>query len=380
MSDSKLCYSRSPSAAEAHAQPASAGGAGVAAARSQDAIPPHSNTGGIASIEPYQKRQDVSADGAFVDWFSFTCKCSSFNEVSDDGIVIKLSNQLVQILGYGVTEKRQTGMNFYRHSYVLGNGWGFVCIGGQEDTVMVAINGHGCMAAKPGWEHRLYEFLPVLHRARITRSDLARDFFDGEYTPDQALQDYEVGAFSLGARMPEIEQRGNWIRPSGKGRTQNVGNRTSGKLARVYEKGLQLGRGISEMFPKWVRVELELHNQDREIPFDVLIRPGQYLAGAYPAFSFINDAQERIKTKKNTVKVVYDAAFNTIKHQFGLWLYVMWQMEESAEAILNRVVREGMPKRLNMACMDYNNALPPLENVFIDPDLAIELAFPGGVT
>ncbi len=48
---------------------------------------------------------------------------------------------------------------------------------------------------------------------------------------------------------------------------------------RIYEKGKQLGDPESP----WVRWELELHNTDREIPFDVLLQPGRYVAGAYPA-------------------------------------------------------------------------------------------------
>lgn len=336
--------------------------------------PPNSNTGGI---EPFFRRQSVSADGAFIDWLNFSCQCTSFNEVSDGEIVIRLSNQLARILGYGVTSKRETGLNFYRESYILGNNWGFVCIGGQHDTLMVSITGAGCMAAQEGWEKRLYDFLPTLLRPRITRIDLARDFFEGEYTPDQALNDYEAGAFSLGARMPEIEQRGNWINPSGKGRTLNIGNRMSGKMARVYEKGLQLGKGFSELFPHWVRVEGELHNQDREIPFDVLIHPGQYLAGLYPAFNFINSTHHRIQTKKNTVKLVYDAAVNTVKHQFGTLLHVMLAIEGSAEAVLMRVTREGMPKRLNLACMDHRNALPLLEGETVSLDQSFSLMMHG---
>ena len=310
---------------------------------------------------------------------NFTFKTSSIRAFSDDEIVVKVSNQLSRILGYGVTQKRQVGMMFYEQSYVLGNGWGHVCIGGQRDTVLVSINGSGCMAGKRAWEHRLYKWLKELDRARITRADLARDFFEGEYTVDKALADYEASLFSLGARPPEVEQRGNWIKPNGKGRTLNIGSREAGKYARIYEKGLQLGRGVSELFPNWTRVEGELHNTDREIPLDVLLYPGQYLAGLYPAFAFIHDKQRRIKTKKNAAKIGYDAMVNVCKQQMGKALWVMREIEGSAEAAFNRVVREGVPKRLNDACMDYRNALPPLELEIRSFDLACALAF-GGAT
>jgi phage replication initiation protein len=238
------------------------------------------------------------------------------------------------------------------------------------------------MGPTPGWEPEMYAFLLTLQRPRITRIDLARDFFVGEYSPDRALQDYEAELFSLGARMPEVEQHGNWIRPNGKGRTLQIGNRKSGKLARIYEKGLQLGRGFSELFPHWVRAEEELHNQDRDIPFDTLLHSGQYLAGSYPAFSFIHGQQTRIQTKKNTAKVTYDALVNTAKHQFGKLLYVMQEIEGTPEAVLERVTREGMPKRLSLVSMDYTQALPPLEEETISLDKAFALTFhsvlPGG--
>lgn len=320
-------------------------------------IPPNSNTGGIHS---YTKRQEASADGAFIDWLNITCRSSSFSGASDEEKVDRLSDKLTRILGFGVTYERPTGLMLYQKSFVLGKNCGFVCIGGQRDTLLVALNGTGCMHAKRGWERRLYKFLPFLDRARITRADLARDFFDGEYTPDKALDDYKVGHFSLGARMPEVQQMGNWIRPSGKGRTLVVGSRESGKYARVYEKGLQLGRGFSDLFPDWVRVEGELHNKDREIPFDVLLYPGQYLAGLYPAFAFINSKQTRIKTKKNTAKIVYDAMVETAKHQFGKVLFVMHHVEGSIDAAFARVFREGIPKRLDTSFIDNPMIIPDL--------------------
>jgi phage replication initiation protein len=338
--------------------------------------PRHSNTGGI---DAFIRRQAASPEGAFVDWLHFTCKTSSFlnktNCFDDYDIVLHFSTHLERILGFGVTEERKTGRFFYRQSFTLGNNWGLVCIGGQNDTVMVSLTGEGGMAAKKGWQHRLYKLLKTLDQPRITRVDLARDFFEGEYTVDQALADYHAGQFSLGARLPDVEQKGNWIKPNGKGRSLYVGNRASGKMVRVYEKGLQLGRGFSELRPKWNRVEGELHNQDREIPLDVLVYPGQYLAGMYPALAFISTRQTRIKTRKATAKVTYDAAIHTVRHQFGEYLYFMRQIEGSAEAVLDRLVRKGIPKRLDFS--DHRHAWPSLKPRYVSFDQATALTFLG---
>ena len=91
--------------------------------------------------------------------------------------------------------------------------------------------------------------------------------------------------------------------------------------------------------------------------------------------SFISGQQTRIKTKKKTGKVQYDALVNTAKHQFGTLFYVMRAIEGSAEKTFERLVREGMPKRLNIAYMDYTNALPELEEEWVSADKAISLTF-----
>ena len=59
---------------------------------------------------------------------------------------------------------------------------------------------------------------------------------------------------------------------------------------RVYEKGKQLGDTSSP----WVRWELELHNRDRIIPWDVLLEPGKYLAAAYPCMDWVSAGMMKI--------------------------------------------------------------------------------------
>lgn len=86
---------------------------------------------------------------------------------------------------------------------------------------------------------------------------------------------------AAGGRNPRFERR-NYDNPH-EGRTFYVGTRDSGKLCRVYEKGRQLGDRNS----KWVRIEVELHSTNREIPLEILLGCGDYLAGAYPALGWI---------------------------------------------------------------------------------------------
>jgi phage replication initiation protein len=331
--------------------------------------PPASNTGGIHSAErlsdrkvrmvaELMKREQSSPLAAFIDWFSFTVKSVSFDGLTDEEAVFNLSSHLEAVLGFGITSERPLGRFNYGRSYELGDGHGIICVGGNEDTILVSLNGYGCMFAKDGWESRLYDFFnlvkfeslnsrgEVVIWPRITRVDLARDFISGDYTVDKALSDFHEGLFSLEARMPGIEQRGNWIFPDGKGRSLYIGSRSSGKVLRAYEKGRQLGGGFSDLFPNWNRVELELHNKDRVVPWEVLLEPGRFLAGAYPALAFISEEQTRVKTKKSIAAVTYDAAVKTARHQFGKLVNFMYEVEGSLDTVFLKLLRPGVPKRL----------------------------------
>ncbi|MDP2904597.1 MAG: replication initiation factor domain-containing protein, partial [Methylovulum sp.] len=64
---------------------------------------------------------------------------------------------------------------------------------------------------------------------------------------------YHAGLFVNRGQAPNIEQAGNWLNPNGKGRTLYIGQRASGKLLRIYEKGLQIANGYHEKFPNWLR-------------------------------------------------------------------------------------------------------------------------------
>lgn len=298
-----------------------------------------------------------SVKHSFVDWVNYTFK-STLNPrvlaeghhcVSEHDYIQSYSLELFKIFGFGVTREREKGMNFYKHSYDLGdNGLGLICIGGQKESVSVTIKGQGLMAAKEGWEKRLYDHLSGLEGAKITRIDLANDNFNSKTNLDEYLGMYKAGLFTSNGRPPNVEQAGNWINPTGKGRTLYIGNRTSGKLLRIYEKGLQLANGFHEKYPNWVRVELELKSDDRVIPLDALMRPGQYLAGAYPALANMHKVQERVKTFKHVVLSTLERTVETTRHQFGkhIWTITEYYGVEKALEMLTKG-KEELPKSLD---------------------------------
>ena len=156
----------------------------------EKAVPPVNNMGGIIddknliedtlSIQVGNDRfsivntpnRNINSDpnAAFVDWLNFSFMVSSFykefpsvSAVSDDDkdVVIAISGKLKKIFGFGVTSKCQGGKNFYKHSYVLGDGWGFLCIGGfyQKGTCLIMLNGSGCTAMNDrDWCEPMFDF------------------------------------------------------------------------------------------------------------------------------------------------------------------------------------------------------------------------------
>jgi len=254
------------------------------------------------------------------------------------------------VFGLDVGDTRAAGLNFYRTTVSLQDGAGMLSIGGQAGTILVQITGHGLACALAGWQVRLLQVSEILTRFVITRLDVAFDDHEGKhYSVDAAVADYDAGAFGAGGRPPSFEQRGNWRKIDGKGRTVYVGRRENGKLLRVYEKGKQLG----DLESDWLRVELELHNKDRVIPFDAVLRPGSYLAGAYVkalAWVAMGEPHERIVTAQMATRITYEALLGHLRRSYGGLIKVILEAEPEALDCL-AVVGQGrpVPKRLDLA-------------------------------
>lgn len=296
------------------------------------------------------KRKHFAGKAAFHDWINFTFHESTLTRteqmVADEEFMMAYSAVLQQIFGMGITEVCPNGRNFYQKSYVIGDKAGFVCYGGQRNTILTMLNGEGLAGAKPGWEKRLYDYLNEAVGPKLTRVDLAYDDYEGQvYSVDKAKAEFEAGLYNCGGRMPDCEQRGNWYRPNGKGRTFYVGNRANGKYGRIYEKGKQLGDTNSA----WVRLEAEFKSVDRVLPLRILLEPGEYLAAAYPAWGWISEEQCRIKTVQKATEISYEAMCNWLDKQCGSALAVVAEIEGSLEAMFAKVgTFRKMPERLRV--------------------------------
>jgi phage replication initiation protein len=325
--------------------------------------PPTTNRGGmvrapLATVERLQMvitesgeiktvavRVPTGGQVAMVDTLRFTVGEETWSAtagiqlVDDEAFVFEASRQLTDIFGFGVTANLQRRRDFYLNAWELGDGYGYIAIGGssQRGTMLVNLTGQGCLAAKPGWEGRLYDFFTtVAKRPTITRVDLAHDCMHGEYTVDQADAWYDDGLFSCSGRAPSHEHRGDWRNPVGKGRSLYVGLRRNGKLCRVYEKGMEQGDETSP----WVRFEVEVRNSKRVIPVDVLLDPSGYFVGAYPCLRFFEQARtpQVIEVKRKAAEINVEASLKNIRASYGKYAGVLRPLlgdEAFLEAITN---------------------------------------------
>jgi len=274
---------------------------------------------------------------AHVDWLAFTL-------VPPEGDPLSwLFPQLAKLFGIPFMESRQKGAFGYSRSFDLG-GLGILALGGkgQKGTIYVSISGTGC--AHVGDWQQVQAWLENIG-ARIKRVDLAHDDIQGEtLSIERAVEWYNGDGFSAGGRQPGHQVKGDWLTPgSPKGRTLYVGNRANGKMARIYEKGKQLGDTESP----WVRAEVEFKDTSRILPYDMLTRPGVYLAGAYTCFGFLSVIQEKIRTIAKAAKITLAALVYYARQCYGPLINVlMVSCGKDAVAVIAQLIRPGVPRRL----------------------------------
>jgi hypothetical protein len=76
--------------------------------------------------------------------------------------------------------------------------------------------------------------------------------------------------------------------------------------------------------------------------------------------------QSRIDTQKKTSLILYEFAIHCVRTSYGKLFNVMQAVENDMETILSKVVKVGIPKRLNQAAMTWKDALPSLTEETID--------------
>lgn len=302
-------------------------------------------------------RKPVEDEKCIIDWINITLDATQFfgsNALSQQHQQMQAINQvskmLLKTIGFAVDVECETGRNFYDRCFMLENKAGFVCIGGQKDTILIMINGVGCNYALLNWEFNLFERLRTLQRVVITRIDLAYDSFDKRWlTVDLFDTVHSKGGFNKGGRNPEVEYRGNWKNPNGRGRSLYIGSRKSSKFCRIYEKGKQLGDPKSY----WLRIEVEFKSRDIYIPLSVLLHPTDYFIAAYPCFFLIEESDflSRYDTRNKNELLTFDKAFELVKKQYGRYLHFFRECYQDDTELLNQltnIANKNVPEKLDI--------------------------------
>lgn len=298
-------------------------------------FPPPSNRGGN-----FQEAQtNVS-----VDWVSVSLPAARcFTEGGIGGFL----KEVRRLFDETVQEFRQrNGLHGYSYSVVSDNGGVVVAWGGNNETIFLQIPGDGCSRVR--CFASLADFCDV-RGGHLTRVDIAFDDFSGVLDLEHAVSLYRGGGFAArgggarsGASAVSCSQAGNWLEPDGKGRTLNVGRLVNGKMLCVYEKGKQLGDSTS----RWVRWEVRLANRDRALPLECLTAPASFARGAYPALDFIDGPECRIATRRIKERISLAKLSQHASDAYGKLLNVLRRDGQSAEQVVKRLRRDGVPKRL----------------------------------
>lgn len=203
---------------------------------------------------------------------------------SAQSVAKQAAAQLVERIGlFSIGEPEASGMDFYAARCAVvyeGATVGYVLAGGKSDsqrhTVHVNLFGSACLHLAPVHLERIAQWIDQLG-GWITRADLALDVWHG-LDVTEVREAWIDGEFDVRGKRPGQKEHGSWT--SGHSRTFEVGNRGTGKLMRAYEKGDELfGHEAND---PWVRLEVELRNSHRIVETDVIRRPADYFAGAYP--------------------------------------------------------------------------------------------------
>ena len=127
------------------------------------------------------------ANSAFIDQISFSIHEDTFSLLAGYPLVADDEVHRPRIYGSGryfwfryYRKAKHSGGRFYDSCWLMGTDnaqYGRVHFGGQNNTMLIEVTATGCNAASDGWESRLYNFIIQAVRPKITRIDIAKDFF-----------------------------------------------------------------------------------------------------------------------------------------------------------------------------------------------------------
>lgn len=227
----------------------------------------------------------------------------------------------------------------------------------QRGWVRVNLTGEGC-AWVQDWE--LVENLPsVLVEAWVKRLDIALTTYAGEVTDEMVCDAYAQGLFCAGGRPPEMRSITSSNPRSGM--TRYIGKREYGKFLRCYQKGFEmikdmphfrdqvthlLGSRIEDIY----RVELELKDVDRDVPWSAIGRRDEVFAGAYPFCANLLPGVPHFRLKSLPdlkPQFTLDAALNHCRVAYGgILRAALMAHDGNIQEVMSRVLAESPSQAL----------------------------------
>lgn len=203
----------------------------------------------------------------------------------------ELAHDVADILGDGfhVSTELRKGHDFYKSRFSIernGTEVGWIGFGASSEsprqkaqafTLHVNLYGAACTFAQSRWRKVMADYIDEI-QAKITRVDLALDFFDGMPRGVRGVHDdWHCGLMDHKGKRPKPNTVGPWVE-GGRGLSFYFGSKEAGKQTNVYEKGVQLF-GEKDA-TDWERIELRYGNKLRILPSNILRRPDDFFAGA----------------------------------------------------------------------------------------------------
>lgn len=233
-----------------------------------------------------------------IDWLKFRSKLNPF-ELLD--FVRPAFGTVGEMLEIRTGAKPRDGWKFAADLVIPDHTIAHIDYGGdsQRDWVRFDMSGKGCEWVQD-WE-ALEAAALALPDCEISRIDIAFTTDDPSIVSDaMVVQAFSDGKFCAGGRPPGMRSIVNSDPTAGK--TRSIGKRENHKFLRCYEKGWEMLKNLpdcAEFLRKpgvrfamdhmgmvnvedVYRVELELKNVDKYIPWTVIGRRDDVFAGAYP--------------------------------------------------------------------------------------------------
>lgn len=301
-----------------------------------------------------------------IDWLSFTSEEST--EILEELTRILIPTVKILPMKFG-----QAGYKFAKEINLSGQSIGRIAYGSTHGRNLLTLTGKG--TAEVNWATFL-QYYQILTQPRISRIDIAHDFFEGEINHDLVIAGYNAGKFKpiKSSKNPSINIiSGTDGEGNNKGRTVTIGNKKSGKFIRCYEKGLERfakifadipedekppaekmtcedvaeGMGESSLL-NWYRLEVQYGNNDRELPTDMIINRDLYFTGAYP---FCEEALKMNNGKTppripNNLETDIELMFKHMSDQYGSFITTMLFMGWTPEQIIQKVANGKQSQRI----------------------------------